>query len=696
MGVERHSFGIAGMDCSDCAVHLQREIAALAGVGSARVAFATGRARVTLDPTVVSLDTVLQVVRGAGYDPRLDPAGAAEEAPRWRWRLLRILVVGALVALSWRGPLAGADAPAIAAAVIGGYPIIVGGIRAVRKRRIDVETFLSLGIIGSCLVGEFLAAGTIAFFILIGELLESLTSSRSRKAIRDLVRSAPAEATVRRRDGWERVAAHELRPGDVVLVRPGERIAADGVVVGGSAAVDEASVTGESVPREKAPGDEVFAGTITGDGSIEFRINRVGEQTTLGRIIRMVEDAQDRKAPVQRLADRFVSYFTPIVLSTAAIVFLVTQSIMSAIAVIVVACPCAVALATPLAVVAGIGQASRRGILIKGGLHLENLGRVSAVAFDKTGTLTGGRPRVTAIVPLDGYSETSVLALAALAEKRSEHPAAGAILARAAELGVATGEPQSFRVIRGWGVVANEGATPVAVGTLELLKSLGMDVEPSVDAQRQAREARGETVLFVGEGRTPVGYIAVSDPIRPGAGDALGRLRQAGIGRLVMLSGDNARTAQAVAEQVGVDAHRARMLPEDKVQYVEELRNTDCVAMVGDGVNDAPALAAADVGIAMGAVGTDAALEAADVALMTDDLTRIVEAIRIGRTTFRTIRQNLAIAIVCNVIGISLAAGGFLTPQAAAATHVLPDILVFANSARLLMPVHRREAREVA
>lgn len=687
MTAHRVTFSIRGMDCAACARHVENRLRAIDGVSDASVDAVTQHCVVVCDGAAVSEAELHAAVRDLGYHPAATIEPRRHPVRRQEQRLLaRIGLAAVLLAIAWKGPEAAAAPLAIVATIVTGYSILWQAGRSVRRRAIDVETFLSLGIVACCVVGEFLAAATIGIFVLIAEVLEIHTSDRSRRGIRQLVGATPQSALARRGGDVVRIPADELICGDIVLVRPGTRVPADGHVLSGQAAVNEAPITGESAPKEKGPGDRVYAGTITDAGALEVHVDRVGRETTLGRIITMVEEAQERKAPVQRLADRFATYFTPVVLAAAAGAYLWTRDVLAAVSVIVVACPCAVALATPLAVVAAVGNAARRGILVKGGAHLEALARADTFVFDKTGTLTTGRPEVLAVASFDGHTDREILAAAAMAERFSEHPLARAVRRRAAEWQLPAVEPSGFASVPGRGVVATDPASGsvVAVGSADLLRDRGAELSADAARRVQAEEARGTSVLLVAHDGVPCGYVAVRDQIRREAAPALASLTRLGIRRLVMMTGDGNGAAQAVARELPLSGSHSSLLPEDKTALVRELGRTHRVAMVGDGINDAPALAEAHVGIAMGAAGTDAAIEAADVALMTDDLRRIPEAVALGRQTFATIRRNLIIAAAFNIAGIALAASGMLPPAAAAATHVLPDVGVFLNSARLL------------
>lgn len=541
-----------------------------------------------------------------------------------------------------------------------------------------------IGMIAALSIGEFLSAAVIAFFMLIAEFLNELTFSKGRSAIRGLIEISPKKAVVKRNDVEVEVDISEVKQGDIVIVKSGERIPVDGIVVAGQASINQAQITGESMPVEKDVGDEVFTGTINELGLIQVKTTKIGTDTTLARIIKLVEDAERSKAPIQKVADRFATYFVPLVLAVAFLTFIVTKNIISSIAVVVVACPCAVALATPLAVVASVGKAAKRGIIIKGGIYLEELGRIDTVIMDKTGTLTIGKPRVTDIKSFDDHDERELLTIAAIAEKHSEHPLANSILDTAKDYGIEIPEHQECQVIRGKGVIAICNDQTLILGNRELLKASDIDIPTQIESYMLHEEENGKTAMLVAHDGKVCGVISVSDTLREDAVHALKELNDRGV-RLIMLTGDNPRTAQAVAKKAGISEVFAEMLPEGKVDVVRKLvKEGKKVVMVGDGINDAPALAQASVGIAMGAAGTDAAIEAADVALMTDDLTKIPEAIKIGDQAFKVIKQNIAASIIFNIVGVTLASMGLLSPTMAAVAHALPDFILFLNSSRLI------------
>lgn len=564
----------------------------------------------------------------------------------------------------------------------GGFPIFRNVARSALRGRITSHTLMTVGVTAALAVGVWPVAAVVVLFMHVAEYAEGFTTERARRAVRELTSLAPTTARVLR-DGQEvEVPVEQVAIGDTVVVRPGEQIPVDGMVVAGNATVDQAAITGESMPVEAGPGAAVFAASFARLGSLRIQVSRVGADTTFGRVITMVEQAETHRAPIQRIADRFSTYYLPVVIGVAALTFALSGDILATAAVLVVACSCSFAMATPVAVLASIGAAAKHGLLIKGGRYIEALARADVLLIDKTGTLTLGRPEVTDIVTVDGRSEADVLALAASAERYSEHPLAEAVRNAAAARGIGMAEPLEFQALPGHGVRARVNGTAVAIGGLRLIP------QAATHPRAQELAAAGKTLMAVTAEDILIGVLAASDTRRPEIPVALAELRQLGFGRIELLTGDNQATAASLANDLGIP-FRAGLLPEDKIAAVREYQAAGHrVVMVGDGVNDAPALAQADVGIAMGAAGSDIALEAAHIALMRDDWTLVPEAVRIARRTARAIKINIGFTAGYNALGLTLAAVGLLPMMLAAAAQSLPDLGILANSARLLR--HRR------
>ncbi len=696
---------VAGMDCAECTEHVQRALAALPGVEDVRVLLSSEKAVLQVDPTQVDLPTIRRAVEGAGYTvPDVPPGGEEATSSRSLVSFTRPiltlfgLVFGAVLLVVIAGEWLGLFERVTdlvpwylgwGLVLLAGYPIFWNVIRTALRRQVISHTLMSLGVVAALAVGQWPTAVVIVFFMRIGDYAEHFTTERSRRAVKRLTALAPQTARVERNGGEQVVPIEEVQVGETVIVRPGESIPVDGDVTSGQATVNQAAITGESLPVEVGAGNHVFAATLAQLGSIRVRVSHVGADTTFGRVITMVEEAEAHRAPVQRIADRFSAYFLPVVAAIALVTLVLSRNPLSAAAVLVVACSCSFALATPIAMLASIGAAASRGLLIKGGKYLELLSRADVLLIDKTGTVTSGRPQITDVIALPGYSETEVLRLSASAERFSEHPLAEAVRQHASASHLTVSEPEQFEAVPGHGVRANVDGVPVRVGNARMLpQGASLPVATALQAQ-------GKTLLFVERANELVGVLAASDTLRPEVPAALARCRALGVRRVELLTGDNERTAQA--STLGI-SYRAELLPEDKIRIVKEYQaQGQIVVMVGDGVNDAPALAQADVGIAMGVMGTDIALEAAHAALMREDWRLVPDLFTIAKRTMRVVKMNLFFTILYNLVGLSLAAFGILPPILAAAAQSLPDLGILANSSRLLrQKLPKTEARPPA
>jgi len=580
---------------------------------------------------------------------------------------------------------------ALLLALVGGFPIYLEAVTALGRRKISADLAVSLAAFAALYIGQYAVAAEVILIMLIGEALEHFAVDRTRTGIAALLALRPETARVRR-DGHEQVVpADAIRPDDLVLVRPGDRIPVDGRVTGGNSSVDQSPITGESLPADKSPGDEVFAGTINLHGALELAVRRLGEDTTLEQIIHLVEEAEAAKAATQRLADRYATWFVPVVILAAVLTYLATGEVVRAVAVLVVACPCALVLATPTAIAAGIGSLVRRGVLVKGGVVLEKLGRLRSVVFDKTGTLTLARLRIAEVVAAPGHNGTEVLRLAAAVEHHSEHPIGRLIVERAAERGIEALASTDFVAHPGLGAEARVDAATARVGSPRFFQQMQTAVPPQVAAQVERLGQAGCTVVLVARDAEIVGAVAVRDTVRPEAREAIDRLRALGIGPIAMLTGDHAAAARSVADELGIDQLQSGLLPADKVEAVRRIgREAGPVAMVGDGINDAPSLVAADVGVAMAEIGTDVAIASAGVVLVGDDLRKLADAVECARRMRRIIWQNiLGFALVFNVLAVVAASLGWISPVAAAVLHQVSSLTVVLNSLRLLVDADR-------
>lgn len=603
-----------------------------------------------------------------------------DHAFEWPEMLRITLVAVAATCVGWHvwEPFAAVSVIGIIGLAVGGWPIYKEAFENLLARRMTMELSMSIAIIAAAAISEFFTALVITLFVLIAEVLEGMTVSRGRRAIRDLLDFLPRAVSVRRSGAVAEVDADTLRVGDAVLVNPGGRITVDGTVIAGHSFVDQARITGESLPLEKTAGAAVFAGSINQSGALEIRAERLGRDTSYGKIIEAVEQAERSRAPVQRLADRLAGYLVYFALGAAVLTYVLTRDIRSTISVVIVAGACGIAAGTPLAILGAIGRAARAGAIIKGGLFLEQLGRVDTVVLDKTGTLTYGRPEVRALVPVGGADELAILDAAASAEIRSEHPLGKTIVAHARALGRAVKEPESFAYTPGRGIDAMVDGGRVLVGNQVLMRA--RDIAVPNDLLTQYPEA---SEIFVARDGRLLGAVIIADTIRTEAAQAIRAIQSMGI-KTILLTGDAQAVAQVIAKQLGISEFAADLLPEDKRRRVKDLVDQGrSVAMVGDGINDAPALIEAHVGVSMGS-GTDVARESADVVLLGNDLLRFAETLAVARRTRRIIWANFAGTIGVDTLGIGLAAFGLLNPLLAAFIHVASEMTFILNSARLL------------
>ena len=624
----------------------------------------------------MSIDAVRPPAPLAG----LDSHGLLALMTRERWiEVARIAATGLVAVLFWRGLVQ--IQWLWAAVAIGLYPLVkTGYLDLVHEHKVGTEIFVTVATLLAVFGGETVAGAVLMVIILIAEFIAELNTDRARASIKSLIGSVPQVALVRSGGGEKTVAVGELKIGDVVLVRPGEKIPVDGTVVGGHGSVNEAPITGESIPKDKALDAPVFAGTVVDSGALDIRTERLGTDTTFARIIALVESAEAEQAPVQKLADKVAAWLIPVVFVFLVVVYFVTRDVRMIVTLMIFTSPAELGLATPLVMIAAIARAARSGVLIKGGIYLETLAKVDVVVFDKTGTLTANRPEVVEVaVRSAAFDEAALLRVAAAADRRSAHALAKAVVNAATMRGIVVPEPESFEQLQGRGVRAIVEGRVVLVGNAALLRETGVALDTAV-------EDAGRTPVHVGVDGGFFGVVFIADAMRPGARQALAELKASGVKRIVMLTGDNASTAKAIAAELGIDEVHADLMPEGKVSAIAELQaQGHRVAMVGDGINDAPALAKADVGIAMGGGGTQAALEAADIALMTDDLGKIASPRAIARRAYRTVQENLFVGVgVVHMLGITAALLGWIGPIQAAIIHLGPDVLVFVNSVKLL------------
>lgn len=667
---------IDGMDCIECAKKIEKSVKDIEGVRHVRVSYTLGKMSVEVEKGKVSIDQLRKSVGLLGY--KLEPLeqDTYEEFFTFKNRkLVATVVSGIFLSLGILTEVA-FDLFDLSllfygiAILVGGYYIARRGLAAILEKYLDINMLMIIAVGGSIAIGSYSEGAAIVFLFSMAEMLESFSIVRTRKSIYELMDFAPNRALVRRGGKEEYYDVNDVAIGDIVVIKPGERIPIDGIVISGSSSVDEAPVTGESMPVTKKPGDQVFAGTLNTTGFLEIEVTKRFRDTVISRIVQLVEEAESEKAPTERFIDRFAKYYTPFIVLIAVLTVLIPPLAFNepfniwfyrGLVLLVISCPCALVISTPVTVVSAITGATRRGVLFKGGIYLERMGQISVIAFDKTGTITKGKPEVDEIIAFGSYSKYEVLKLAASAENRSEHHLARAVIAKAEELRIGIKEIEAFESILGKGVIAVIAGNRIFCGNPEFFIEQGIDLSIYKDLIER-KNAEGKTVIVVGTEKEAIGLLTIRDTVKPEAREVVRELRNLGIRKIVMLTGDSEKVAAKVAEELQLDEYKARLLPEEKVKAIEDYQKEyGSVIMVGDGVNDAPALAKAEIGVAMGAAGTDVALEAADVALLGDDLRALSFGIKLSRRASRVIKQNISISLAVKSIFFVLAFPGFIT-----------------------------------
>lgn len=667
---------IDGMDCIDCAKKIEKAVKDIEGVRQVRVSYTLGKMSLEVEKGKVSVDQLKRSVGILGYKLEKEDEARYEEFFSWKnRRLVATAVSGVFFFLGMLTEYILRVDPLFlvfygGAIIVGGYYIARRGVAAIVEKYLDINMLMVVAVAGSIAIGAYTEGSAIVFLFSLAEVLESFSIARTRRSISELMDFAPNQALIKKGEEEEYYDVNDVGIGDIVVVKPGERVPMDGVVEKGESSVDESAVTGESKPAKKKTGDLVFAGTLNAEGYLEFKVTKKFEDTVISKVVKLVEEAETKKAPTERLVDRFAKYYTPIVVLTAVVVMTLPTLLFSepfeawfyrGLVMLVISCPCALVISTPVSVVSAITGATRKGILFKGGAYLERMGQISVVAFDKTGTITRGRPEVEEIIPLNSYSRDEVLKVAASAENRSEHHLARAVMTKAKELEVSALETESFEAVSGKGVSAVILGRRVYAGSLFFFKDKGIDVSQHEELIAKKNE-EGKTVILVGTEKEVIGLLTVRDVPRPEAKETIAQLKALGIKKVVMLTGDDERVAASVAGELGIDEYKARLLPEQKVKAVEDYQKEyGPLIMIGDGVNDAPALATAEIGVAMGVAGTDIALEAADVALMGDDLRTVSYGVRLSRKAARVIKQNVAVSLAVKMIFFALVFPGLIT-----------------------------------
>ncbi len=692
------SIAVEGMDCSDCVTVIEHSVGRMDGVLSVNVNYPAEKMWVEYDNQKANRAAIEKRVRSLGYEIPVEGLRSWYKENR---EIVFSLISGLLVLIGWLGqtffdlPAIAATALYITAYIFGGWDISQHAWHAIKEKHFDTDLLMVMAALGAAALGEFAEGALLLFLFSLGHALEERALDRARAAIRALADLAPKVALVRRDGKEQELPVESLQLDDLVIVRPGVRIPVDGVISNGNSGVDQASVTGESMPVDKAPGDQVFASTVNGEGALEVKVTRLAKDSTLSRVMKMVEEAQAQKSPTQQTVEKFERIFVPAVLIVTGLIIILPplfgfpfrESFLRAMTLLVAASPCALALGTPASILAGVAQAARNGVLVKGGMHLENLGRLKAIAFDKTGTVTHGKPEVTDIVAFQssGWKEADLLSIAAGVESRSAHPLAQAVVRSAQTKGVPVSVMDEVESLTGRGLRAVTNGKTIWVGNQKLMDEAGVTLAADAIQKAKSLQELGKTLFWVAENKTAIGLIALADTLRQEAASTMKALKKIGVAHTIMLTGDNVRSASAIAAQVGLTDYRADLMPEDKLTVIRDLvKQYGQVAMIGDGVNDAPALANATVGIAMGGAGTDVALETADVALMGDDLSKLPFAVGLGRATRNIIMQNLFISLGVIALLIITSLTGIVSIGVAVIFHEGSTLVVVANALRLL------------
>lgn len=690
-------YELQGLSCANCASEFEKNIENIPSVERAQVNFAASKVTIEGDVTVRQLEKA-----GAfdGIEVRSEEDEAFAHTPIWKKRenilagaALVFLLIGMVLQLSLGTAHPAVVTTFIVAILVGGYDLFLTGFKNLYRFYFDLHTLMTIAIIGAAFIGEWIEGAAVVILFAISEALESYSVDKARQSIKTLVDIAPNHATIRRANETLELHVNDIQVDDTMIIKPGQKIAMDGEVVAGHTSINQAAITGESIPVHKNTGDEVFAGTINEEGAIEVRVTKLVDDTTIAKIIHLVEEAQAEKAPAQKFVDTFALYYTPAIMIIALLVATVPPLLFAGdwshwvylgLATLVVGCPCALIISTPVAIVTAIGNAARHGVLIKGGIHLEETGRLNMIAFDKTGTLTKGTPEVTNIIPLHDMDEDEVLKVACAIESFSQHPLASAIIKEANHRNLPKYDATAFQSITGKGAQAKVNEELFFIGNSALFSDK-LEQNSIPWEQMELLQREGNTVMLLGTNEHVLALLAVADQVRETSYSVIDKLKQLGINHTLMLSGDNQSTAKAIANKIGMTEVRADLLPEDKLAIMNEMKTKHHrVAMVGDGINDAPALATATVGIAMGGAGTDAALETADIALMDDDISKLPYTINLSKRALRVIKQNISFAFLIKIIALLLVIPGWLTLWIAVVADVGATLIVVFNSMRLM------------
>lgn len=695
--IETHKLIVEGMDCQDEVQIIEKKLISLVGIKDFHIYLATQGVKVVCDPSLISIQQIIKSIAETGMKAFV----VKEARPKIAWwkekRIIALSLCGiftltafVLEKVGWKGVIT--IILHSTAIIVGGYYPAKMAFGALRTLTLNIRTLMVTGAVGAVTLGLWEEAAMLVFIYLLGDILEIYTVSKSRGALRMLMELAPKEALVRRNGKETVLSVEEVEISDIIIIRPGEKIPLDGKVIKGYSSVDQSPITGESIPVEKKEGDDVFAGTFNQRGVLEVMVTKLAKDTTLAKIIHSVEEAQARKSSYQRFGEKFGKYYTPTMFALAFAVAVVPPLLIGGfsywfyrgLVVLIVSCSCGIALSVPVAVIAAIGNAARHGVLIKGGIYLELAEKLKVIAFDKTGTITIGKPAVTGIIPLNNQTEETILKLAASIESHSEHPLGETIVNYVKERGLNLQTVDTFESLPGMGVKARIGTQEYCIGNKRLFSQFSIPIDKAL-VHISELEKQGKTIVLLGSQKELLGIIAVADKVRREAKDVIQTLKQEGIKKVIMLTGDNEGTAESIAREVGVDEYYAKLLPEDKVAAVKKLKEKySYIAMVGDGVNDAPAMAEANAGIAMGAAGTDIAIETSDFVLMSDDLAKIPYIIKLSRRTISNIRQNIIVSLLIIAFLVPVAVCGWIGLVPGLLINEIGGLIVIVNGLRLL------------
>lgn len=695
---EKSVYRLQGLSCANCAAKFEKNIRNIETVEDVQLNFGAAKLTVIGEASIPALEQA-GAFDGITVQPETERQ-SVQKTSVWRKKenippLIALLFVISGYVFSYQ---IGDTHPItigtfLVAIIVGGFSLFKQGIRNLIKLEFDMNTLMTIAVIGAAIIGEWAEGAVVVFLFAVSEALESYSIDKARQSIRSLMDIAPNKAMIRRNDEMIELDVNDIQIDDTMLVKPGQKIAMDGEVIAGESSVNEAAITGESIPVHKIMHDEVFAGSINEEGFLEVRVTKRAEDTTIAKIIHLVEEAQAERAPSQQFVDKFAKYYTPTIMVIALLVAIIpplffsadwSQWVYSGLAVLVVGCPCALVISTPVAIVTAIGNAARKGVLIKGGIHLEETGHLNAIAFDKTGTLTKGKPVVTDVIAVNNYKKDDILAVARAIEEFSQHPLATAIMQEAKVQGVVHYPATQFQSITGKGAKAIIANTKYFIGSPTFIRTIS-SINEQLDITIEQLQEMGKTVTLLSTETEVIGMIAVADQVRAESKAIIEKLHKLGIEKTIMLTGDNKRTGHAIGQQLGLSETKAELLPDEKLAAIKDLREKyGNTAMVGDGINDAPALAGSTIGIAMGGAGTDAALETADIALMSDDLNKVPFTIALSRKTLRIIKENITFALGLKTIALLLVIPGWLTLWIAIFADMGATLLVTMNSLRLM------------